>query len=280
VQRYVMWMAPVLVILVPSQAQGQRVVRSAACAFDTAAHTDTLSLEFSVRAFHGDDTLPNPALTRAFGDLIRTRFVPPATFRQLFFPNTYFAPDGSRRFSATLGVFQVAVVPDGSLRNVRWLAASPDSATDRALQQVFRTTDASHELQELAATLHWTTKEQVRLQFLARSDTALRAPIVRVHVPMIRIEQDSVLVSMPNNRTVLITPPRQYEEIPAPYSNAGLNPGVVVNEFGHASNADVRAVSVDFQGRVAFVRFSQAVVSGCPVRYRIRAPAEILRTTP
>src|SRR5487761_1892149 len=108
-----MWMAPALVTLVPIQAQGQREVPPAACAFDTAAHTDTLSLEFSVRAFHGGDTLPNPVLTRAFGDLIRTRFVPPPTFRQLFFPNTYFALGGSRNFSATLGVFQVAVVPDG-----------------------------------------------------------------------------------------------------------------------------------------------------------------------
>jgi hypothetical protein len=263
------------------RAQAQRIIAPmSACAFDTAAHTDTLSLEFSVRAFHGDDTLPNPALTRAFGDLIRTRFVPPPTFRQLFFPNTFFSPDGSRRFSSTLGVFQVAVLPDGGLRNIRWLAASPDSVTDHALQQLFRTIDASNEMRELAVTLHWTNKERVRLQFLARSDTALGAPLVRVRVPMIRIEQDSIVVSLANNRTVLIRPSREYEKVPAPYNNAGLNTGVVVNERGHASNADVRAVSVDLQGRVAFVRFSQAVVGGCPVRYRIRAPAEILRKTP
>ena len=118
-----------LLLLVPERARAQK-----ACTFDTAAHTDLLTLEFSLRAFRGDDTLPDPMLTRGFGDMIRPRFKPPATIGQLLYPNTYYPKLRPHGFETIFGTLQFDFAADGKLLAQQWFAAGPDSATDEAIE--------------------------------------------------------------------------------------------------------------------------------------------------
>lgn len=81
----------VLMMLLSAAALAQKVVPqpAIACTFDTAAHTDTLSLELSLQVYRDDAPMPDKVLTQLFGAMIRPRLVVPASVGALFAPGAY-----------------------------------------------------------------------------------------------------------------------------------------------------------------------------------------------
>src|SRR3990172_8686140 len=72
----------------PLCAQSQRPPATTPCAFDTASHSTTVVKRLGVLAYRNRDTIPDRAVTAAFGAVIRPNFVPPPTIGMLAYPAT------------------------------------------------------------------------------------------------------------------------------------------------------------------------------------------------
>jgi hypothetical protein len=256
------WIAAALVVLLPITAVAQQNVVVKACVFDTAAHTDTLTLEFSLRAFRGEDTLPDTLLTRGFGAMIGSHFVAPPSIGQLLYPNTYYPPFP---YTATAGTLQFTLQPDGSMRDLKWFAPSADVATDAAIEQALHAAIAASEPRDLAVLVARKKKIGVRVRFAATSATGMHAALLRLRAPMVRID------SLPHT-----LPGEHGGPIPREAFSARTQFEAIIDQAGVVQRAGVQIVEVSDQGAGAYfltnlinTRWAPALVGGCPVAFRL-----------
>ena len=259
--------AALLVPLVSARAQANR---QTACSFDTTAHTDTLSLQFAIRVFRDGDDKPDAALTRAVGDAMRGSFRPTASIGGLFSPNTYFAQKGKQHFSQVLGLFRLLIQVDGSTSG-RWRYPMADSETQIAVNTAVWEPASTDGFRQLMASHGWRKPEAVLLQFVALTDDILadQAPLLRVRVPMIRIEGDSVDQVFLKGKPQTLHPLRGYDNL--------RNDGVwrlVIDESGHLTLGGPEVEFVIARGSSTTIirngiAFAPARVGGCPVPFAL-----------
>ncbi len=251
----------------------QQVAPPAACSFDTAAHTDTLSLQFAIRVFHDGDTKPDAALTRAVGEVLRGSFRPTASIGALFSPNSYFASPGKQHYSQVLGSNRIVIQPNGSTSG-RWPSPMADTPTQRAVDSALANTASSDGFRQLMVSHHWRKPEAMLVQFVAVTDDIMadQAPLLRVRVPMIRIEGDSVDQMFSRGKPETVHPSHAYDKL----GSSGGRP-IVVDASGQLtqSGPEVVVVSSDGTKRTNYIRFAPARVGGCPVAFALPLPVKL-----
>ena len=179
-------LSTIAAVLTRSVLSAQTNPPARACQFDTAAHTDVLPLELSIRAFRGDDTIPNAALTQGLGFLLRGHFALPPTFNGLLYPNNYWPGQG--KVTRYFGTIQFELTPLGATNDVKWFAGSLDPKTDDAFEASLTEAFKSPDFKDLAGSTGWDKPERVRVQMLLTQDTMFRAPLLRLNVPMVRVD--------------------------------------------------------------------------------------------
>jgi hypothetical protein len=254
----------VLLAFAPAALRAQQPAVPIACTFDTAARTDTLTLEFSLRAFRGDDALPDTLLTQGFGAIIGSHFVPPPSIGQLLYPNTY---NPSFPYHATGGTLQFTLEPDGTMHGLKWFAPSADPATDAAIEQALHAAIAANEPRDLAVLVARKKKVDVRIQFGATAATTLHAALVRLRAPMVRIDSLPHPVAGERGRGI---------PIPREAFSARTEFEAIVDEVGVVQQRGVQLVSISDQGAASYfytnlvsTQWTPAMAGGCPVSFRI-----------
>ena len=253
-----------------SNAAAAQTVAPASCSFDTAAHTDMLSLEFSLKAFRGKDTIPDPVLTAGLGDLMRPRFAPSATIGQLLYPNTYL-PSG-HGFSSIFGTMQFEMTPLGVSKNLKWYAASLDQATDDAVEKALDAALKSEDAPLIAGGTAWKGPQQIRVQFLATDDAAVHSALARMKVPMVRVDSGGKMIPGPKQAPILV--PRDMIRTADDLLRTEFE--AMVDPSGHVIKESVQIISAPSKGDTP--RFLAYVLShawnpgwsgGCPVNLRV-----------
>jgi hypothetical protein len=205
-------------------------------------------------------------LTRGFGDMIRPRFVPPPTIREMFFPNTYVRFNGIRMMVLPFGTLHLSASSEAATLGMTWESFTKDSATQDALTQAVRGAAIATEVQDLAATVGWDALRDVSLKFLAGPDTGVHAPLVRMRVPMIPIESNATStngsVRYPNDVSGNLSASVQLEFIVD--ETAHVLPGSIVV----IQTSDPRFIAAAVNG-VKSQTFTAARSGGCPVKTRV-----------
>ena len=254
-----------LFVVAPLGAQG--IAPAAACVFDTAAHTDTLSLQFAIRVFHEGDDKPDVALTRVVGDAMRGSFRPSASIGGLFSPNTYFAQKGKQHFSQVLGLFRLLIQVDGSTSG-RWRYPMADPETQAAVNTAVSAPASTDGFRQLMVSHGWKKSEAVLLQFVALTNDihADQAPLLRVRVPMIRIEGDSVDQVFLKGKPQTLHPLRGYDKLG---SDGGWR--LVIDGSGHLTDGGPEVVLHTARGTTIHngITFAPVRVAGCPVPFAL-----------
>lgn len=230
-----------------------------ACVFDTAAHTDTLTLTLSVRIFHRDKSKVDSALTREIGGLRRAALVAPP-LAELFAPNSYFAPDASRRFSQVISARQIVVLPDGSLD------FGPRKITNDFFARTFSEASFTEGLRSVAAAHAWSKPVPLVLQLVAITENipVYHTPLLRVHVPLVRIETDSVGFAFPGRDRHTIHPSTGYDRLDIPFGTQ-----FVVDQSGQLTTSGMDMLLTVNHRDTRRAYFSQAFAGGCPVAYSV-----------
>jgi hypothetical protein len=241
-----------------------------ACAFDTAAHTDTLSLQFAIRVFRDGDDKPDVALTRAIGDMLRSSFRPSASMGALFSPNTYFGQNGKQHFSQVLGAFRLMIQPDGSTSG-RWVSPLADPETRVAVSAAVSDPASSDGFRQMMASHGWRKPEALLLQLVALTDDILagQSALVRVRVPMIRIDGDSVDQVFLRGKPETLHPLRGYDKL----RSDGGRP-LVIDGSGHLTDTGPEVAWVIARGSSQTtirngIAFAPVRVGGCPVPFAL-----------
>ena len=262
-------LAAILVMGGANTAAAQ-IIGPASCSFDTAAHTDVLGLEFSLKAFRGKDTIPDPVLTAGLGDLMRPRFAPPATIGQLLYPNTYLS--SGHGFSAIFGTLQFEMTPQGVSRNLKWYAASLDQATDDAVEKALDAALKSDDAPMLAGGAAWKGPQQIRVQFLATNDAALHSALARMKVPTVRVDSGGKVIPGPRQAPVLVPRDRvvMASEAPRTEFEAMVDPnGHVIKESVQIIAAPSKSDASSFLEYVLSHNWNPGWSGGCPVNLRV-----------
>lgn len=254
-------------MLLAAPLSAQQLAPPAACSFDTAAHTDTLSLQFAVRALHANDDDPDPKITAAFGELLRGAFHPPPSFGGLFAPNSYFVSAGERRFSQVLGVARLTIQPSGSIA-LKWLLHLLDAETEQAVERSLPAGTDLDPLRQAMSAHGWRSAEVFQLVFVALTDNvnAKQGPILRVRVPMRRIDADSVTVTHTGSKAQAIQHlSRGYDK-----TENLKSPPWVIDELGRVTTRSPHLVIISSRGSTQdAISFSTARAGGCPVAYAL-----------
>jgi len=267
-----MLIAATLFIVAPLNAQG--VAPAAACSFDTAAHTDTLSLQFAIRVFRDGDDAPDARMTRVLGDLLRSSFRPPPSIGAIFAPNTYFAQEGEQKqhFSEVLGSARLHVQPSGAIA-WDWPFPMADSATQRAVDAALAFSTSSESVRQVFVYNGWKKAQTMQMQLVALTDDipAGQAALLRVRVPMLRIEGDSVDQVFTRGKPETLHPARGYDKL----RSDGWRP-LVIDGSGHLTvgGPEVEWVIARGSSQTTIrngIAFAPARVGDCPVPFGLRA---------
>lgn len=162
-------------------------------------------------------------------------------------------------------------MPDGTLAGLKWLAASRDPATDAAVEHALQGAITDGEPHDVVTAAALVKPQRLRVQFLAANDTAVRSPLARLHVPMLRI--DSAVVPAPVTRQMILVPRDMVvddSKQPAAEFEVTVDPhGYLVPEGMQV----IAAPSVErAEHALAIMAHSQlpiAYVAGCPVPFRL-----------
>jgi hypothetical protein len=259
-------------IAIPVALSAQKAIAPVGCSFDTLAHTDTLHLEFSLRAYRGDDAAPDAMLTYGLGEMIRPRFAPPPSIAQLLAPNTYNPARYKQGFTSVFGTMQFDLAPDGKVSGLKWFAPSLDAATDRALGAAMQGAVATNEPRDLALSIGLKKSQRIRVQFLASQDSSVRAPLARMRVPMLRID------SAGNGVHVIAGAGPAPREMFERAREAETQLEYTVDESGNMVKGTVQIVAAPMLDVAAYMlsslrytRWDPAFVGNCPVATRMRA---------
>ncbi len=260
----IMMGAPMLIV-------AQKPVAPVTCAFDTASYREPVSLELSLRAFRGKDTVADRTLTLGLGELIRAHLAVPPSVQQLLYPYTYQPARGIR---ASGGTLQFDLSPAGEFSGVKWFSTSADPPTDSAIVSALRTAMSTGEATDMMTSLGWKKKEHVHVTFFVAAD-ALRAPLARIRTTMIRLDAeggDRIRESTPGPQLV------PYDMIA--WIDHPVELDYVVDQLGQVDRKRVQPVwalsSDDLHGAIGTVvsgRRTPFNVAGCPMPMRIHAIA-------
>jgi TonB family protein len=187
----------VLVLGVPSPlcAQSQRPPATTPCAFDTASHSATFVKQLGVVAYRNRDTVPDRALTAAFGAVIQPNFVPPPTIGMLAYPGTAPAPDkaprppefkSELRRHSVLGVLHLRVTREGVPQEVSWELITYDPPTENEVVRQLTTASGTADLRSIGAA---TDGGDVRLHLEWLPDSSDLVPLLRMRVAVIVIDE-------------------------------------------------------------------------------------------
>ena len=180
--------AGLLGVLSPLGAQSQRQSTTAPCAFDTASHSATLVKQLGVVAYRNRDTVPDRALTAAFGAVIQPNFVPPPTIGMLAYPGTVPAPriKSIPMTQSLLGVLHLRVPRNGVPRELSWEVITYDPSTEAEIVRLLTDASATTDLQAIGAAVD---SGEVRLHLVWLPDSSNIVSLLRMRVTEILIEE-------------------------------------------------------------------------------------------
>lgn len=255
--------AGALWVLSPLRAPGQGPSAASRCEFDTASHSRTIVKQLAVLAYRNHDTVPDRALTAAFGALIRPHFVPPSTIGMLAYPGTAPAP-GIKSIPMTqslLGVLHLRIPRDGVPQDLSWELITFDPPTEAEIVRQLLDSGATTDLRAIGAAVDG---EEVRLHLVWLPDSSDVVPLLRMRVAEILIEE-----------------PVKYLNGPLPDYPVGLRAqGIegrvvmryVVDERGKLAAGTIRVIAASRQEfinaaitAVSKSRFKPAQTAGCSV---------------
>ncbi len=187
--------AMVLGVLSPLRSQSQRPPATTPCSFDTASHSATVVKRLGVLAYRNRDTVPDRALTVAFGAVIRPNFVPPPTIGMLAYPGTAPPPDRAPpppEFKSgpgtnfPMGILHLRVTREGVPQEVSWELITYDPPTENEVVRQLTTASGTVDLQSIGAA---TDGGDVRLHLEWLPDSSDIVPLLRMRVAEIVIDE-------------------------------------------------------------------------------------------
>ena len=255
--------AGALGVLSPPRAQGQRPPAASHCDFDTASHSRTVVKRLAVLAYRNRDSVPDRALTAAFGAVIRPNFVPPPTIGMLAYPGTAPAP-GIKSIpmpQSLLGVLHLRVTRDGVPQDLSWDLITYDPPTEAEVVRQLTDASATTDLQAIGAAVD---SGEVRLQLVWLPDSSDVLPLLRLRVAEILIEEPVKYLDGP------------LPEYPVALRAQGIEGRVVmryvVDESGKPATGTMRVIAASRQEfinaaitAVSKSRFRPARTAGCSI---------------
>ncbi len=256
--------AGVLGVSSPLCAQRKLPPATIPCAFDTASHSTTIVKRLGLLAYRNRDTVPDRALTAAFGAVIRPNFVPPLTMGMLAYPATLAPPFGGAHPVVTnfpLGILHLRVTREGVPQDVTWELITYDPPTEAEVVRQLTDASATTDLQAIGAVVD---SGEVRLHLVWLPDSSDVVPLLRMRVAEIRIEEPVKYLGGP------------LPEYPVALRQRGIEGMAVlryiVDESGKPGLGTMRAIAASSQGfmgaaiaAVSKSNFRPARTAGCSV---------------